>query len=132
VPPSILRRCDVLTPNEHEVLALGVGSVEALLRAGASAVAVTRGEVGVDLHRPDAPELRQAAFPVEAVDTTGAGDAFSGALAWSLATGRSHEEAIREAAAVGALATRAVGARASLPDRAELERFLGGPVTTSS
>jgi ribokinase len=124
IPPSILRRCDVLTPNEHEVLSLELGSIDALLQAGASAVAVTRGDAGVDLHRPGLPMHHQGAFPLEVVDTTGAGDAFSGALAWSLAAGRSHEEALREAAAAGALATRAVGARTSLPDREELERFL--------
>lgn len=126
VPPSLVRHCDVLTPNEHEALTLGYASVDALLDAGAAAVVVTRGGAGVDLHRPGLPVHHQAAFSVEAVDTTGAGDAFSAALSVSLAAGRDLEEAVRVAAAVGALATRAMGARGSLPDRGELERFVAG------
>jgi sugar/nucleoside kinase (ribokinase family) len=53
-------------------------------------------------------------------------DAGYGALAGSLAAARDLDEAVRLAAAVGALATRAVGAPDSLPTRGELERFVGG------
>jgi sugar/nucleoside kinase (ribokinase family) len=68
--------------------------------------------------------MHQPAFEVAAVDTTGAGDAFSGALAWAMAAGAPLDDAVRMAAAAGALATRRLGARASLPDRDELEAFL--------
>jgi ribokinase len=81
---------------------------------------VTRGARGADLFRRDGSVHHQDAFSVEAVDTTGAGDAFIGTLAWGLADGRSIEEAIALAAA-NALATRALGARSSLPDRDEVE-----------
>ena len=54
------------------------------------------------------------------VDTTGAGDAFNGALAWALADGLPIEDALRLAAAAGALATRAVGARSALPTAPEV------------
>ena len=59
-------------------------------------------------------------FPVEAIDTTGAGDAFTGALAWALATGRPLIEAASLASVAGALATRAVGAQSSLSTAAEV------------
>jgi ribokinase len=59
------------------------------------------------------------------VDTTAAGDAFSAALAVSLAEGKDLEEAVRVANAAGALATTREGAQPSMPTRAELEAFLG-------
>jgi ribokinase len=126
LPPALLGRCAVLTPNRHEVAGLGPASVADLLAAGAGAVVVTRGAEGADLYRAGRPVAHQPPFAVRAVDTTGAGDAFSAALAWALAGGRALEEAVRLAAATAALSTRAVGARASLPDRATLDRFLAG------
>jgi bifunctional ADP-heptose synthase (sugar kinase/adenylyltransferase) len=61
------------------------------------------------------------------VDTTGAGDAFTAALAWALAEGHDLEEAVRLAATAGALACREVGARGSLPTRDEVEGFVAAP-----
>jgi ribokinase len=122
--PELLRRCKVLTPNHQEVTALGASSVQELLASGVEAVVVTRGVHGADLYRPDQPVLHQPSFAVPVLDTTGAGDAFSAALAWGLAGGQSMEDAVRVAAAAGALSTQAVGARASLPDRAALDRLL--------
>jgi ribokinase len=63
---------------------------------------------------------------VATVDSTGAGDAFCGALAAALAEGRSLAEAVRRAVAGGALATTHVGAREGMPSAAELEEFLAG------
>jgi ribokinase len=125
VPTKVLALADVLTPNEHEIGELGPASPEELLEAGAGAVVVTRGAAGADLYRAGRALFHQDAFPVEVVDTTGAGDAFSATLAWALAEGHLMEESVRLAAAGGALATRAVGARASLADRIELERLAG-------
>jgi ribokinase len=114
---------DVITPNELEAVALG--SVEGLLQQGARAVVVSRGGQGVDLFRIGKPSLHQPAFRVEVVDTTGAGDALNAGLAWALSDGTPLEDALRLAAAAGALATRAVGARASLATRAEVDRLTG-------
>jgi ribokinase len=65
-----------------------------------------------------------AAPRVPTVDSTGAGDAFCGALAAALAEGRSLSEAVNRAVAAGALATTHVGAREGMPTAAELEEFL--------
>ena len=123
VPPEVLSRCSVLVPNEVEVAALGLGSVQELLEAGVGAVVVTLGARGAELHRPDRPVHHQPSFPGPVIDTTGAGDAFCGALGWALAGGTDLQQAVRLAAAAGALACREVGARAGLPDRAEVERL---------
>jgi len=125
LPQGLLARCDVLTPNEAEADALG--SVEALLRLGVGAIVVTLGADGARVHRSDGTTTHQPSITVDVVDTTGAGDAFNGALVWSLASGHDLEEAVRWATAAGALACRALGARASLPDREELERATAMP-----
>ena len=70
-------------------------------------MAVTLGADGVEVHRQGRPVAAVPAFPVEVVDTTGAGDAFSGALAWALASGESLDAAVELACAAAALSTRA-------------------------
>jgi ribokinase len=124
VEAGTLARCSLLVPNEGEARTLG--SVADLLEAGVGAVVATRGADGADLHRPGSPAHHQPAFRVNVADTTGAGDAFCGAMAWALSEGLGLEEAVRLGAAAGALACRGVGARAGLPDRAELEALAGG------
>jgi ribokinase len=125
LPRELLARCHVLTPNEHEVSMLGVKSPEDLLAAGAEALVVTRGAAGTDLMRAGLPPHHRSARKVNAVDTTGAGDAFSGSLAWALAEGESLERAVEVATVAGALSTLRPGARAGMPTRAELEGALG-------
>lgn len=124
LPVELLGLCDVVTPNERELKI--VGEPRELFRSGVGAVVVTRGTGGADLLRSDGSVHHQDAFPVDVVDTTGAGDAFNGALAWGLADGRSIEEAVGLGAAAGALATRALGAREALPSREEVERLSSG------
>lgn len=119
LPDELLSRCDVLTPNEGEAELLG--GPEALLERGVGAVVVTHGADGADLHRRDTEPYHRDAHPVDVVDTTGAGDAFNGTLAWALVEGRSLREAVELAVVGGALATRALGARAGYAGREELE-----------
>jgi ribokinase len=111
----------ILTPNEHECVQLG--GIERLV-AAAPAVIVTRGAAGAVLHRAGRAPLEEAAFAVDAVDTTGAGDAFNGALAWAIDRGEPIESALRLASAAGALSTRAVGARTALPTADEVYALL--------
>jgi ribokinase len=111
LPDGVLPPGAIIAPNEHELAALG-GDPPALLAAGAAAVVVTRGAAGAELHTGGAP-LRVPAPEVEVVDTTGAGDAFRGALAAALATGEDLPAAVRLAVAAGAHATTAPGARAT-------------------
>jgi ribokinase len=122
-PPRAAPAGALLTPNEHECERLG--GIDVLLGA-APAVIVTRGPAGAALYRPGHAPVEQAAFPVSAVDTTGAGDAFNGALAWALAAGAPIEQALAASCAAGALATRAVGARRALPTAAEVEALVAG------
>jgi len=120
LPSQLLAASDLLIPNEHEVGGLGPPDVAGLLAAGVGAVAVTRGAAGVDLVRTGLPVVHQPAIPVDVVDTTGAGDAFCGGVVWALSRGADLEMAVKMGAATGALATRAVGARASLPSVEEV------------
>jgi ribokinase len=125
VPRGLVALCDVLTPNRTEVGGLGFGSPEEMVAAGAGAVVVTLGGEGVEVHRPGAAPVAVPAFPVDVVDTTGAGDAFSGALAWALASGEGLNGAVRVATAAAALSTRALGARAALPTADEVWTLSG-------
>lgn len=127
LPDELIRSCDIIVPNEHEVEL--IGGVDALLERGAGAVVVTRGSAGVSVTQSDdaedgAQSWAQRAFPVEPVDTTGAGDAFCGALAARLAAGENLRAAVRWAAAAGALATTIPGAVPSLPHASETAELL--------
>ncbi|HET7036719.1 MAG TPA: carbohydrate kinase family protein [Thermomicrobiaceae bacterium] len=85
---------------------------------------ISRGPLGCLVVTEEAAEAVPA-FPVAAVDTTGAGDAFAAGVALGLIERRAPGEIGRLANALGALAVRGLGARASLPQRAELDALLG-------
>jgi ribokinase len=95
-----------------------------LLERGPHTVVVTVGAEGALACRCGQPPLYQPAFAVQAVDTLGAGDAFSAALAVSLSEGLPWEACLQRAAACGALATRKLGVFDALPMREDLENFL--------
>ncbi len=135
LPAPLLALVDILTPNESEAcLLLGrapqrVGFEEApamaaALRAlGPRAVILKLGEQGCYYSGPEG-ETAAAGFRVEAVDTTAAGDTFNGAFAVALAEGSELTDALRFANAAAALSVTRLGAQASIPQRAEAERFL--------
>jgi ribokinase len=125
LPAELLTNTTIITPNETELTALGDGTVEFLQKAGVDTVIVTRGGDGADLYEAGAALFHQPAFPASPVDTTGAGDAFNGALAFAIAAGHSIRDAVSVAGATGALSTRRVGARDALPTPAEVAELRG-------
>jgi ribokinase len=115
LPDALLAHLDVITPNEHEEQLLG--GAKGLLKRGVGAVVVTEGPRGARLVT-SAGTTRIAPHPVTPVDTTGAGDAFCGALSARLALDGglgALATALRAAAVAGALATTEEGAVPSLP-----------------
>jgi ribokinase len=128
LPEKIWASIDIVTPNEGEARVLtgeadpdaasrwflerGVGTALITL-AGAGALVVTA--EGARIHEP---------IPVDAVDTTAAGDAFAGALAAALASGLGTDPAVRRAMAAGALAVTRAGAGPSIPTSAEVDALL--------
>jgi ribokinase len=130
---DFLDLADYLTPNEVEAARLTGRALTDLASAGAVATAVralgvehavlTLGEHGVLAEGPEG-RLHVPAFQVAVVDTTGAGDAFNGALAVALAERRPLAEALRFASATGALACTRRGAQPAMPTRAEVDRLL--------
>ncbi|MDN6330343.1 MAG: ribokinase [Brachybacterium sp.] len=125
--PEVLRASDPLVVNEHEAalvlaqLSPGTTAPEqpeqiatALREAGIASVVLTLGAEGSLVADADGPR-RIPAAPVTAVDTTGAGDAFIGALAVGLARGESLPDAARLASRVGAFAATGHGAQPSYP-----------------
>ena len=118
---DLLAWCDVVVPNEHEVELLG--GPRSLLAAGVGDVVVTRGAAGVDHITADATGSTSA-FEVTPIDTTGAGDAFCGALASQLAWTRLDDDVLAFASAAGALATTRAGAVPSLPRRPDIDALV--------
>lgn len=94
-----------------------------LARDASNWLAVTLGPRGV-LFMENGEVVHVPAFPIEAVDTLGAGDVWHGAFALALAEGRSEREAARFASAVAAIKCTRFGGRAGTPSREEVERFL--------
>ena len=121
IDAAILQWCDIVVPNEHEVELLG--GVDKLLAFGARAVVVTLGSRGSDLHTADGV-VHIDPFSVVPIDTTGAGDTFSGSLCARLAAGDDLPTALRFASAAGALCTTVAGAVPSIPRRAAVEALL--------
>ncbi|MGE5201269.1 MAG: ribokinase [Acidobacteriota bacterium] len=131
---GLLAAVEVVTPNEIEAAALAGFPIEdiedarraarALRDFGARAAVVTLGDKGAFLsgageeaHIPPRPVAR-------AVDTTGAGDAFNGALAVALAERRPLGEAVRFATVAASLSVERPGAAAAMPGRAEVDSLL--------
>ncbi len=132
IPPELLQLVDVLIPNRSELAALASVDLpsdrKAVLEAarrieGPRSVVVTLGHEGALVISED-EVLAFAPSTVEPVDTTGAGDAFCGALANSLARGEDLSIAAQWATLAGGLATTKHGARDAMPTREEMERVL--------
>ena len=133
LPAAALAGVDILVLNEVEAQMLAglpvsdehsaLGAARRLLAGHTRLVVVTLGARGALALAPDAA-LHVPAFPVQAVDSTAAGDAFIGALAAMLNDGKGLEESVTFASAAGALAVTRVGAQSSIPNRQEVNTFL--------
>jgi ribokinase len=131
--PAELLAADVICPNETEAARLTgqpVENAEQACRAaewlrtkGAAIAIVKRGRHGVVVATGGDPCREFASFPVEAVDTTGAGDAFAGALAVALAEKMPLDWAMRFACAAGAVAASREGAQIAMPTREDVGRL---------
>ncbi|MER6750555.1 ribokinase [Streptomyces fungicidicus] len=129
LPAEVLAACDPLIVNEHEAKVIlgdtaGAGDrpedwARLLLEKGPRSVVVTLGSEGALVASPEGV-ARVPSVKVRAVDTTGAGDAFTAALAWRLGAGEPLAEAAAYAARVGAVTVTREGAQASYPTAAEV------------
>ncbi len=143
LPGEILQLVDIATPNENEACVLAgmtpsrVSPTDAValgnkIRAlGVRSVVVKLGDQGCVYCGPDRT-FASPSFPVQAVDSTAAGDTFNAALAVSLAEGAEMEEALRFANAAAAISVTRAGAQTSAPSRAEVGSLLAQiPVSRS-
>jgi ribokinase len=123
LPPELLANVDLLVVNEVEAQAITGGDTAdvAALLALVPRVVLTLGAAGARFAERGGRDEHVPAFPVEAADTTAAGDAFTGALAVAWGEGRDLVEAVRWANAAGAACARKVGASSSLPMRADID-----------
>ena len=129
LPDALLRVTDLLTPNEVELHALaGIAdadiAAQALLARGPRAVIATLGARGCALFTRDAAPRLLPGHAMRVVDTIGAGDTFTGALAAALARGEALAEAARWANAAAALSVTGRGAMGGMPIRSAVKDVL--------
>ncbi len=131
LPNALMSTLDVLIVNEHEAEALATGFgmpvdpeafATAVHRQHGCAVVVTLGGRGA-LAVAEANVFFAAAPAVEVIDTTGAGDAFTGALAAALDRNTAWPRALAEGVAAGSLACGGAGAQAALPMSTAIDRL---------
>lgn len=134
--PDIFPLLDYITPNAREASKLtgidvhcwstAAQAARELRRQGVKTVLVTMGKLGA-FYSSSVGEVRIAAPRVDAVDATGAGDAFNGALAAALVRGAAPDQAADIAAAAGALASASRGAQPSLPRLEQVAKVVNLP-----
>lgn len=136
LPRGLLEQVDVLVTNEHEAAVLldapapvsrttAAEAARALVRRGPRAAVITLGGEGAVL-ATDGADHTAAAPEVPVVDTTGAGDAFVGALGARLVAGDTLQAAVSYAVTVGACAVRRPGAQSSFPTADEVAALTAG------
>lgn len=135
LPVGMLASVDILTPNETEASILldepparvskddAPGLARRLRDLGPGCVVLKLGDQGC-FYLDGEREMFSPAFPIEARDSTAAGDIFNGALAVALAENRAVPDALRFANAAAAISVSRPGAQTSIPSRAEVDEFL--------
>lgn len=125
LPDEVLNEVTFITPNEHEygIVLKTSSSREELLAKYPNKLLITCGEKGVMFH--DGNEIVTVpSIQVDVVDTTGAGDTFTGAFSVAISEGYSIYEAIRFANSAAGLSTTRMGAQKGMPTREEVALFL--------
>ncbi len=133
IPDEMLSKVYLITPNEVEaeiLTGICVDSKEAADRAanwfferGVENVIITLGGRGVYVSSEGKSEIIPA-YKVDAIDTTGAGDAFNGGLLAALAEGKNIWDAVTFANALAALSVQRLGTTPAMPTREEIDQFL--------
>ena len=134
--PAIYGFCDYVTPNETEAGNLTGVPVKTpddarkagdfFLEQGVGCALVTLGEQGALIHCKEFSEMVPAPNAGPVAETTGAGDAFNGALACALAEGRGVKDAVRFACAGASISVTKPGTAPSMPERAAIDALLAG------
>lgn len=129
---EIIKNVDLLTPNETELEIISEIKIEneddiikaasKVIEKGVKELIVTLGSKG-SLYINEEISFFKSAYKVEAVDTTAAGDSFTGALAVALSNNKTMEEAMDFASKVGALSVMKEGAQSSLPTLKDVDNF---------
>ncbi|OLN21559.1 ribokinase [Domibacillus antri] len=137
-PRELLRHVTYATPNEMEASELTGSDVtdeesaqkaaNTLHELGVKIVIITLGRKGVFLSEGVSSGKIVPAFQVDAVDTTGAGDAFNGGFAHAISSGQSLEDAVQFGQAAAALSVMKAGTALSMPQADEIKTFLSGHV----
>ena len=133
IPKELYTKIDYFTPNEVEASILSGITIEDIedarkaaqifISRGIENVIITMGSKGALVVTPTRDEFIES-YKVNAVDTTGAGDAYNGGFATALAEGKDIFEAARFASAVGALSVTKIGTAPAMPYRAEIDKFI--------
>ena len=132
VDHRLFEKIDILIVNETEAEAISGKKTEtdgkevvadSLLAKGVQTIVLTLGEQGCFFKNRQV-SYSVPAFQVSAVDTTGAGDTFCGALAAQLSQGKDWEEALLFATAASAICVTRMGAQPSIPTEKEILKFL--------
>ena len=134
LPPELLAAVDVLVVNEGELATQvphPMSLVTNLAQLPVPCVVVTLGQRGC-MARLGNNFFVQAAYPVAAVDTTGAGDTFCGVLVAAMDRGEPLAVAMRHASAAAALACTMPGAQSSIPNATDVQAFLAAQETSDT
>ena len=134
-PREFLHLIDILVPNEieaNQLTGLPVSTIEQaeaagreLVKMGVGSVVITLGKKGAVVIRRDLETFHLHGHAVQVLDTTAAGDAFTGGLAVGLAEKLTLIDAARYGNAAAALTVTHLGAQSSLPYRSQVEKFVG-------
>jgi ribokinase len=137
LPQAAWKQVSWFTPNETEAAfyledsGTPEDAAQHLLARGLKGVVLKRGGEGSYVAVAGGKAAWVPAFPVNVIDTVGAGDCFNGAFAVALLEDNDPWSAARFASAAAAISVTRRGAQASMPSRAEVEEFLRTCLTTS-